>query len=95
MPTAWRAGSEQPSLHDLAIIAVLGVVQLAMPICCYARGARYLPAVQLALIALLDVVFNPFWVWLAVGEMPTLNTVIGGGMIVLAVAWVALRQPRR
>jgi len=89
------AGSEQPSLHDLAIIAVLGVVQLAMPIACYARGARYLPAVQLALLALLDVVFNPFWAWLAVGETPTLHTVIGGGMIVLAVAWVALRQGRR
>lgn len=89
------AGSEQPSLHDLAIIAVLGFVQLAMPIFCYARGARYLPAVQLTLLALLDVVFNPFWAWLAVGETPTLNTVIGGGMIVLAVAWVALRQGRR
>jgi drug/metabolite transporter (DMT)-like permease len=89
------AGSEQPSLHDLGIIVVLGFVQLAMPICCYARGARYLPAVQLALIALLDVVFNPFWAWLAVGETPTLDTVIGGGMIVLAVAWVALRQSRR
>jgi len=89
------AGSEQPSLHDLAIIAVLGVVQLAIPIACYARGARYLPAVQLALFALLDVVFNPFWAWLAVGETPTLHTVIGGGMIVLAVAWVALRQRRR
>lgn len=89
------AGSDQPSLHDLAIIAILGAVQLAMPIACYARGARYLPAVQLALIALLDVVFNPFWAWLAVGEVPTLQTVIGGTMIVGAVAAVALLQSAR
>jgi len=84
-----------PSRHDLAIIALMGVVQLAIPIACYARGARYLPAVQLSLFALLDVVFNPLWAWLAVGETPTLHTVLGGGLIVLAVAGVALRREKR
>lgn len=81
-----------PSRHDLLLIALMGVVQLAIPIALYARGARYLPATQLALFALLDVVLNPLWAWLGVGEVPTLETAIGSALIVGAVALVALRR---
>lgn len=81
-----------PSRHDLLLIALMGVVQLALPIALYARGARYLPAVQLALFALLDVVLNPFWAWLGVGEAPSWHTVYGGLLIVGAVVVVALRR---
>lgn len=86
------AANSLPSRHDLLLIALMGVVQLALPIAFYARGARYLPAVQLALFALLDVVLNPFWAWLGVGEAPSWPTVYGGLLIVGAVAVVALRR---
>ncbi len=86
------AFADPPTWHDLGLIGLMGLVQLAMPIACYARGARYLPATQLGLFALLDVVLNPFWTWLGVGETPTLSTAIGGLLIVAAVGLVALKR---
>ena len=37
------------------------------------------------MISLLEVVLGPFWVWLAVGQRPSVGTVIGGAVVVAAV----------
>lgn len=71
--------------QNIAIVAVMGVVQLALPLGLYTYSARYLPAVPLTLIALLDVVFNPLWAWLGAGEHPATGAYWGGSLIVLAV----------
>jgi drug/metabolite transporter (DMT)-like permease len=73
------------SPRDLGLIAAMAVVQLALPLYLFARGARYIPAVQATLINLLDVLFNPLWAWLGVGERPTVDAAIGGSLIVGAV----------
>ena len=39
----------------------MGVVQLALPIALYVKAARYVSAMTMTLISLLDVVFNPLW----------------------------------
>jgi drug/metabolite transporter (DMT)-like permease len=77
----------------------MGIVQLAAPLVLFVRAARYVPAVQLSLIALLDVVFNPLWAWIGVGEAPGPSAVLGGGIIVGAVLisillprWLATRR---
>jgi drug/metabolite transporter (DMT)-like permease len=64
--------------RDLVLLAAMGVVQLAVPVVLLVRGARYVPAVQMALIALLDVPLNPLWAWIGVGETPTAEAVVGG-----------------
>jgi drug/metabolite transporter (DMT)-like permease len=68
------------------------VVQLAVPVVLFARSARYLPAVLLSLFALMESLLSPLWVFLAVGETPTWETVLGGGMILGAVTLVLLRR---
>jgi drug/metabolite transporter, DME family len=73
------------SLHDLLTIAAMAVIQLALPLYLFVVGARYVPAVLATLINLLDVLFNPFWTWLGVGERPSENAAIGGALIVGAV----------
>lgn len=73
------------ALRDLGLIVAMAVVQLALPLYLFARGARYIPAVQATLINLLDVLFNPLWAWLGVGERPTIDAAIGGSLIVGAV----------
>jgi drug/metabolite transporter, DME family len=71
---------------DIAVLAIMGPVQLAIPLILFAKSARYVQAATLSLIALLDAVLNPFWAWLGVGEVPTLYAVIGGAIILGAVA---------
>lgn len=71
--------------QDVLLLAVMGPIQLAIPIICYARGARTISAVTLCLVALFDVLFNPLWVWLSNGETPNLATAGGAALVVAAV----------
>jgi len=70
------------SAHDLALLGLLGVVQLAIPCLLAVRLARVLRAPEMSLLGLLEVVFGVAWVWLASSEAPSL-AVLGGGALVL------------
>lgn len=79
-------GGLSASPEQIAVLALMGPVQLAIPLIFFAKGARHVQATTLSLIALLDVVLNPFWSWMGVGEAPTRSAVAGGAIIVGAVA---------
>ena len=48
-------------------------------------GTRYVPAAQVGLLALVEPVLAPIWVWMGVGEVPSLATIVGGAIIFLAI----------
>ena len=52
------------SMHDLGLLALLGVVQLTIPCLLVVRLARELPAAEIALLGLLEVIFGVTWAWL-------------------------------
>ena len=79
------------SRHDLLLCLFLGVVQYTGGFVLLALGARYLPAAEVALLALSEIVLAPIWVWIGVGEVPALATLVGGGIVLSR--W--LRRPRR
>jgi len=70
------------SAHDLGLLALLGVVQLAIPCLMSVAAARHLSAPEASLLALLEVVFGVAWAWLGAGEEPAAH-VLGGGALVL------------
>jgi drug/metabolite transporter (DMT)-like permease len=72
----------QASPHDLGLLALLGVVQLAIPCLLAVRIARVLSAPEVSLLGLLEVVFGVLWVWLGTDEAPS-AAVLGGGLLVL------------
>jgi drug/metabolite transporter, DME family len=72
--------------NEIAILSIMGPVQLAIPILFYARGARSVPGVTLTIIVMLDVVLNPLWTWIGVGEVPSTESLIGSAIIIGAVA---------
>ncbi|MEZ5924867.1 MAG: DMT family transporter [Hyphomicrobiaceae bacterium] len=71
--------------REIALLAAMGLVQLALPLILFVRSAKHVPAVTLNLIALLDAVLNPLLSWIGAGEVPDRAAFIGGGVIVLAV----------
>jgi drug/metabolite transporter (DMT)-like permease len=75
---------------DLLALAALGAGQIGLGLAFLTVGARLIPAAQVALITLLEVVLGPLWVWLAVDERPTTATLIGGAVVVVAVVIQAL-----
>lgn len=75
----------QASWHDLRLLALLGVVQLAIPCLLVVRLSRELAAAEISLLALLEVVFGVAWSWAWAGEQPAPNVLVGGGMVLLAL----------
>jgi drug/metabolite transporter (DMT)-like permease len=74
------------SPNQALILAVMGAVQLGLPYFLFSKGLRYVPVQEASLIALIEPVLNPLWVALIIGEIPSLATLVGGGIILLGLA---------
>ena len=71
--------------RDLLLLVLLGVCQMGLGLVFLVIGARLIPAAEVALISLLELVLGPLWVWLSISERPSPSTVLGGVVVVLAV----------
>jgi drug/metabolite transporter (DMT)-like permease len=71
---------------NLGYLALMGIVQMGLALFFLSLGARLIPAVEVALIAQLENVLGPLWVWLAGLEYPSVPTIIGGIIVIGAVA---------
>jgi drug/metabolite transporter (DMT)-like permease len=79
---------------DLLALAALGAGQIGLGLVFLTIGARLIPAAQVALITLLEVVLGPLWVWLAFSEQPGAATLAGGAVVIAAVVIQALDRPQ-
>ena len=64
----------------------------------YSLGAKYLPAAELALLSLMEVVGGVLWVWIpafGINEVPSLATIIGGVIITCAVVLHGIGAKRK
>ena len=68
--------------RDLGLLGLLGLTQLAIPCVLAVMCARVLKAPEMALLALLEVIFGILLAWLGAGEVPR-TTVLTGGALVL------------
>ena len=73
------------TLQDLIISLYLGVFQAGAGFTLVVLGTRYVPAAQVGLLAMVEPVLAPIWVWMGVGEVPGLATIVGGAIIFLAI----------
>jgi drug/metabolite transporter (DMT)-like permease len=81
--------------HDLGLLALLGVVQLAIPCLIVVRLAKVLPAPEISLLGLLEVIFGVLLAWVGAGEAPSADALAGGALVLAALLgneWWALRQ---
>jgi drug/metabolite transporter, DME family len=83
------------SPRDLVLCLILGLVQLTLGLTLFTLGSRHVPAAELTLLSMTEVVLGPIWVWLAVGEVPSPLTLAGGALVLGAVAYQALGGVRR
>src|SRR6185369_4601047 len=79
------------SAHDIALLALLGVFQLAIPCTLAVRLSRSLAAPEIALLALLEIIFGIAWAWIGANEQPAPQVLAGGtlvlGTLALNEAW--------
>jgi drug/metabolite transporter (DMT)-like permease len=50
-------------------------------------------AAPAALVGMLEPVANPIWVLLLLGEVPSIASIVGGAMVIAAVAWRTMATP--
>jgi drug/metabolite transporter (DMT)-like permease len=74
------------SLADAAIIVYLGIVQTGLASALYSIAIRHVPALESNLILMLEPVLNPLWVFLVIGESPAPLALIGGAVVIGAIA---------
>jgi len=71
--------------RDLAILALMGCVQLGTGCLLATAASKHLSATELGLLALLEPILGPVWVWLLMGENPGAATLAGGAIVLAAV----------
>jgi drug/metabolite transporter (DMT)-like permease len=74
------------SLKDIALCFIWGAVLSGVANWLFIIASRYLIAAEVTLFMLLEFSLGPIWVWLFVDEIPTHMTIIGGAMVIGAVA---------
>lgn len=78
---------------DVTLLAALGVTQIGLGFVFLTIGGRLIPAGEVALITLLEIVLGPLWVWVFLGERPSTATLVGGAIVLGAVLLEARTQP--
>lgn len=75
----------QASAHDLGLLAMLGIFQLAIPCLLLVRVSRELSAPEVSLLVQLEVIFGVTWAWIWAGEHLSANTLKGGSLVLGAL----------
>ena len=95
MISSTQVGDFAISDHDLTLCLYMGAFQVSASLVLYAAGAKFVPAAELMVLALVEVILGPMWVWLILGEAPTLLGIFGGAIVVGAVFFNAMTGSRR
>ena len=80
------------SSKNQGLFAVHGTL-VCLGLILYSIGSKNLPAAELTLLSLTEVIGGIFWVWipiLGINEIPTNNTIIGGFLIFMAIIYYSL-----
>jgi drug/metabolite transporter (DMT)-like permease len=81
--------------RDIAVAMTMGAVLLATGMVLYTLGSRVVPAAELTLLSMVEVMLAPVWVWLFLNETATTGTFVGGAILLGAIAGNALSGARQ
>jgi drug/metabolite transporter (DMT)-like permease len=78
----------------MGVSVAIGAVLLALGMVMYTLGSKVIPAAELTLLSLIEVLLAPMWVFLFLGETASAATFAGGGVLLAAVALNAVMGAR-
>lgn len=79
------------------LLVAMGIIVHPLSFLSIAKASKLIASAEISLIALMETLLGPFWVWLAVGEEPSPSTLIGGTIVVATLighSLAALRAER-
>jgi drug/metabolite transporter (DMT)-like permease len=72
--------------NDIIYVPLMCVMCVAIPFVLVTIAPRFITAAEVNLFFLLETILGPIWVWLVIKEQPSLETILGGSIIILTVA---------
>lgn len=72
-----------------------GLVMIPLAFFCLATGPRYLSAPEVGMFYLLETILAPIWIGIVFSEVPTIQTLAGGAVLILALVGHSVWQMRR
>ena len=78
------------STQSAVVLSFLGVIQIAGAYALFVQGLKHVTATQASLVGMLEPISNPIWVFLALGEQPGVYSILGGAIVLSAIAWRTL-----
>ncbi len=80
---------------DLYVIPLMGVMCVAIPFVLITIAPRFITAAEVNLFFLLETIIGPIWVWMVIKEQPSMETILGGVIIIITIAihsYLALKK---
>ena len=71
---------------DIIIVPLMCVMCVAIPFVLVTIAPRFIPAEEVNLFFLLETILGPIWVWMVIKEQPSLETILGGIIIIITIA---------
>ena len=72
--------------NDLIIVPLMCIMCVAIPFVLVTLAPRYITAAEVNLFFLLETILGPLWVWMVIKEQPSIETIIGGSIIIATIA---------
>ena len=72
--------------NDIFYVPLMCVMCVAIPFVLVTIAPRFITAAEVNLFFLLETILGPIWVWLVIKEQPSLETILGGSVIILTIA---------
>ncbi len=72
--------------NDIIYIPLMCVLCVAIPFVLVTIAPRFIPAEEVNLFFLLETIIGPIWVWMIIKEQPSIETILGGVVIILTIA---------
>ena len=72
--------------NDMIFIPLMCVMCVAIPFVLVTIAPRFITAAEVNLFFLLETILGPVWVWMVIKEKPSLETILGGAIIILTIA---------
>ena len=71
--------------YDLTIIPLMCIMCVAIPFVLITLAPRYITAAEVNLFFLLEAILGPIWVWMVIHEQPSIETIMGGSVIIVTI----------
>jgi len=76
------------------VLIYMGIFQIGVSYVIFNEGIKYVSATESMIIAMMEAILNPIWVFIGIGERPGIFSIIGGVVILGAILWRSLSKDR-